>query len=231
MHILPTIILWYIIFDESIHLKHMLMISHNNHMMKGGGIKSAPFNLRLLLLATVLSTALLLTAYVLLKSSKKPICNVSVYGGSNDKHKKSVTDSKLDQMCGHLVKVNTLKDIPFVFLCAGFGIAAFCWLACVLNVLKSKWWNCTLRGDCSSISEIYYYYSIFGAIVMLFFLPGFIDVAKKTQRTCKGSPISNCRMKSFNDGSLSLILFAIILFFVIALILLMVLLFYNSNEA
>ncbi len=198
--------------------------------MRGGAISSAPFGLRLLLIATFLSVAMLLVAYSLLAKQKKPICHVDVYG-SRDKAGSKAIDSKLSHLCGPLIKMNTLKDIPFVFLCGGFSIAIITWSLCVVHVIKSSWWDCTLRGNCSSISEIYWYYSIFGALVTLFLVPGFISIARKKERTCQSSPSTNCKSASYNGSSSSLLLFSAIFLAIIAVSLVIVLFFYNSNEA
>lgn len=196
--------------------------------MRGGGIKNAPFGLRLLLIAAVLITGLLASACSLLTKDRKAICTVQVYDNDNKKNK-TFADKRLDDLCGKPVKVNTWRDVPFVFLCAALITAVTTWLISVFVVVKSSWWDCTLRGDCTGVSDVYWLTSIFGVLLMIFLIPGFVVISRNKQRTCKGSPTRNCKIQNHNSNNISLVIFSTVIMALAMLILLVFLFFYDPN--
>lgn len=196
--------------------------------MRGGGIKNAPFGLRLLLIAAVLITGLLATACSLLSKERKAICSVDVYDNETKKNK-AFTEKRLDDLCGKPVKVNTWRDVPFVFLSAGLITAITTWVISVFVVVKSSWWDCTLRGDCSGVSDIYWLTSIFGMLLMLFLIPGFVVISRNKQRTCKGAPARNCKTQNHNTTSVSLLVFSTVIIALAMVMLLIFLFFYDPN--
>lgn len=173
--------------------------------MKGGRFSDVSFTMRILFLFCFLSFCLVTFSYSLLKKQTKTICKVSLQTSpGQDKEARA----KLDHLCGPAVKVNTLQDVSFVFMTAGVALFACVWIFSILKIVKAQWWNCALRGSCDTINEIYWMFAIFGTFIMVFLVPGFVNVSRSRQRVCRGTPSTNCKSSAYNQDNLSFILFS-----------------------
>lgn len=187
---------------------------------------NAPFSMRLLLIAFVLLTASLFTAYGLLSNSSKYICNIDDADSSKTSDNIQPTQTQLDSLCGKPVKVNTFKDTSIVFLIAGLVISILIWLFLAGILMKSQFWDCMFNHNCEGVQDIYWFYAIGVTFILLFLLPTFIIITKKQARTCGNAASKNCTLTKHNSSNISLILFCCIGFLILTISLLLFLIFF-----
>ena len=185
----------------------------------------APFWIRLLALLTMIGAVFLIVAYALSRNRKSLLCAVNVSGGTED-----ARERELEKACGSAVKLNTVSDLHQVFFILGITLVGLLWVICCGIVLKRRFWDCGVNGDCDgdSDSEILRFYVAFGCLVLALLLPAFIWITSMKGRVCMNTPAQNCKSTLVNQAPQSLLLVGIISMTVLSAMFIIYIIFYGS---